>query len=81
LLETLKIERQEMRGLVAEMPLSSREHGPQNTAERRTLAQTLLALARTLDLHVARYDGDVLPSIRRALFHSAKAQFGVVAER
>jgi hypothetical protein len=69
LLEGLKLERREMRRLVAVLPASSGEHRqPQTTADRRTLAQTLLALARTLDLHVARYDGEVLPSIRRSLF-------------
>jgi hypothetical protein len=36
--------------------------------DRSAFAQTLLALARTLDSHVERYDGGVLPSILRALF-------------
>jgi hypothetical protein len=76
LLETLKVERQEMRRLVVGLPASSGEHRePQTTADRRALADTLLALARTLDLHVARYDGEVLPSIRRALFHREQAPF------
>lgn len=70
LLDTLKIERQEMRRLItATSALPSDHRQPQSTADRRSFAQTLLALARTLDLHVARYDGEVLPSIRRALFH------------
>ncbi|HJU09956.1 MAG TPA: hemerythrin domain-containing protein [Candidatus Binataceae bacterium] len=70
LLETLKLERQEMHNLLARLPLSSNElREPQTNAERRAVAETLLALARTLDLHVARYDAEVLPSIRRALFH------------
>jgi hypothetical protein len=41
-------------------------------------AQMLLALGRTLDSHVERYDGEVLPSILRALFHKGamKSQEG-----
>jgi len=31
-------------------------------------SQTLSALGRTLDSHVERYDGEVLPSILRGLF-------------
>jgi hypothetical protein len=42
---------------------------PQTAGDRSGFAQTLLALARTLDSHVARYDGEVLPSILSALFH------------
>ncbi len=50
--------------------LSSGVDGEPQTAEDRSgFAQTLLALARTLDSHVGRYDGEVLPSILRALFH------------
>jgi len=71
LLETLKNERQEMRKLMAALrELSSgvdQEH--QTTEEHSAFAQTLLALAQTLDSHVERFDGDVLPSILRALFH------------
>ncbi|HJU09580.1 MAG TPA: hypothetical protein VJ728_01820, partial [Candidatus Binataceae bacterium] len=63
-------ERQEMHNLLARLPLSSNElREPHTEKERLALAETLLALARTLDLHVARYDAEVLPSIRRALFH------------
>jgi hemerythrin-like domain-containing protein len=54
LLDTLKSERQEMRRLMTTL---------------RTFAETLLALARMLDSHVERHDGEVLPSILRALFH------------
>jgi hypothetical protein len=71
LLETLKNERQEMRKLMAALrELSSgvdQEH--QTSEEHRSFARTLLALAQTLDLHVERFDGEVLPSILRALFH------------
>ena len=50
--------------------LSSDRDGAAQTAEgRRAFAQTLLELTRTLDSHVERYDGEVLPSILRALFH------------
>ena len=71
LLDTLKGERQEMRKLMAALrALSSGVDGEPQTAEDRSgFAQTLLALARTLDSHVGRYDGEVLPSILRALFH------------
>jgi hypothetical protein len=36
--------------------------------DRSAFAQTLLALARTLDSHVEHYHSEVLPSILRALF-------------
>jgi hypothetical protein len=71
LLDTLKNERQEMSKLMTALrdlsPGVDRE--PQKTADVSGFAQTLLALARTLDSHVERYDGEVLPSILRALFH------------
>jgi hypothetical protein len=41
----------------------------QITGDRSAFAQTLLALTRTLDSHVERYDGGVLLSILRAHFH------------
>ncbi len=71
LLDTLKIERQDMRKLVAALPSLSLgvDRAPQTAGDRTTLARTLLALAQTLDSHVERYDGEVLPSILRALFH------------
>ena len=71
LLDTLKDERQEMRKLMAALrALSSGVDGePQTAGDRSGFAQTLLALARTLYSHVERYDGEVLPSILRALFH------------
>jgi iron-sulfur cluster repair protein YtfE (RIC family) len=71
LLETLKNERQEMAKLMTALrglsPDVDRE--PQTAGDRLAFAQTLLALARTLDSHVERYDGEVLPAILRALFH------------
>src|SRR5208282_1482434 len=63
LLDSLKSERQEMRKLMAAL----RE--PQTAGDRGVFAHTLLALARMLDSHVERHDGEVLPSILRALFH------------
>jgi hypothetical protein len=71
LLDTLKIERQEMRKLVAALPALSSGVGyePQTARDRGVFARTLLALAQTLDSHLERYDGEVLPSILRALFH------------
>ena len=68
-LDTLKNERQEMRKLIA--TLHERSLGVDRklrAGDRSAFAQTLLALARTLDSHVERYDGGVLPSILRALF-------------
>jgi hemerythrin-like domain-containing protein len=72
LVETLKNERQEMRKLMATLhELSSGVDREQTVGDRSAFAQTLLALARTLDSHVERYDGGVLPSILRALFHNS----------
>jgi len=45
------------------------DHEPQTAEDRSGFAQTLLALARTLDSHVERHDAEVLPSILRALSH------------
>jgi len=71
LLDTVKAGRQEMRKLMTSLrALSSGvDRKPQTTADRRRFAETLLALARALDSHVERHDGEVLPSILRALFH------------
>jgi hypothetical protein len=71
LLATLKNERQEMRKLMGALRAGSSgtDREPQAAGDRSSFAQTLLALARTLDSHVERYDGEVLPSILRALFH------------
>jgi hypothetical protein len=69
LLDTLKNERQEMRKLIATLhEMSSGVDDKLTAGDRSAFAQTLLALARTLDSHVERYDGAVLPSILRALF-------------
>ena len=71
LLETLNNEREEMRKLMAALRESSPEEDrePQTAEDRSAFAQTLLALARIFDSHVERYDGEVLPSILRALLH------------
>jgi hemerythrin-like domain-containing protein len=71
LLDTLKNERQEMRKLMATLRTlsSAAEREPLTTEDRSSFAETLLALARMLDSHVERHDGEVLPSILRALFH------------
>ena len=70
LFDTLKNERQEMRKLMAALRVLSSgvDREPQTAADRSGFAQTLLALARTLDSHVERYEAEVLPSILRALF-------------
>jgi hemerythrin-like domain-containing protein len=71
LLDILKNERQELsKSMAALRALSSGvDHEPQTAEDRRDFAQTLLALARTLDSHVERSDADLLPSILRALSH------------
>jgi hypothetical protein len=75
--ETVQTERQEMRKLVAALPALSSDMNrkPQMAGDDAifsqtplALAPTLLALARTLDSHVERYEGEVLPSVLRALF-------------
>jgi hypothetical protein len=69
LLDSLKNERQEMRKLMATLhERSVGVDGRLTAADPNAFAQTLLALARTLDSHVERYDSEVLPSILRALF-------------
>jgi hypothetical protein len=57
-----------MRKLMAALHASSSGVKPQTAGDRSDFAQTLLALTRTLDSHVERYDGEVLPSILRTLF-------------
>jgi|SRR5579863_562710 len=69
-LETLKNEREEMRKTIAALRAwsSGADSGAAAAGDRGSFAQTSLALARTLDAHIERYDGEVLPSILRALF-------------
>jgi hemerythrin-like domain-containing protein len=71
LLDTVKNERQEMRKLMNTLRTlsASAEREAQTAEDRSRFAETLLALARMLDSHVERHDGEVLPSILRALFH------------
>jgi len=71
LLDTVKNERQEMRKLMNTLRTlsASAEREAQTAEDRSSFAETLLALARMLDSHVERHDGEVLPSILRALFH------------
>jgi iron-sulfur cluster repair protein YtfE (RIC family) len=71
LLDILKNERNEMRELMASLRALSPgvDSEPQTAEDHSRFAQTLLALARILDSHFERYDGEVLPSILRALFH------------
>ena len=69
LIDTLKNERQEMRKMIATLrELSSGVDREQTAGSCTAFAQTLLALAPTLDSHVERYDGEVLPLALRALF-------------
>jgi hypothetical protein len=71
ILDIVKNERLEMhKSMAALRALSSgADHELQSAEDRSGFAQTLLALARTLDSHVERYDADILPSILRALPH------------
>lgn len=58
-----------MRKLIATLPERSLGVDPKLTAgDRSAFAQTLVALARILDSHVGARDGEVLPSMLRALF-------------
>jgi hypothetical protein len=58
-----------MRKLIATLrELSSSVDREQTPGSRTAFAQTLLALAQSLDSHVEHYDSEVLPSILRALF-------------
>jgi iron-sulfur cluster repair protein YtfE (RIC family) len=76
LFETLKLEREAMRKLLATLPVSAspaaaanEDRVPETPADRAAFAHTLLALAQNLDSHIQRYDAEVLPSILRELFH------------
>src|SRR5437016_2169731 len=66
-LDTIRNDREEMRKLIAVLSAVSRDSDgePQTAEDRSTFAQTLLALAASLDSHIERYDGEVLPSILR----------------
>jgi hypothetical protein len=68
LLASLSDERERMRKVLADLPAPSKgvAEEPQILTNHRA---TLLALTAILDSHVERYDGEVLPAIRRALFH------------
>jgi len=68
LLDSLKTEREELHKLVAALAVPSQVDDEAPSENRGAIARTLLALAQTLDSHVERYDGEVLPSILRALF-------------
>jgi hemerythrin-like domain-containing protein len=71
LLNSLKVEHQAMRDLIAALPESAGGQEPllRTTEERGAFARTLLTLAQTIDSHIERYEAEVLPLIRRALFH------------
>src|SRR5438445_1774813 len=71
LLDTLKVERQEMRALLATLPeLPSVEgYKVESSVDCNTLARTFTALAQKIDSHIERYDAEVLPAVLRAVFH------------
>jgi hypothetical protein len=70
LVDTLRLERQAMRSLLATLPALplGESCGLESTEHCITFARTLIALAQNLDSHVARYDTEVLPAILRAVF-------------
>jgi iron-sulfur cluster repair protein YtfE (RIC family) len=72
LLKNLKVERQEMRTLLARLPELPRGEGyeAEPSEGRHNLARTFTALAQKLDSHIERYDAEVLPAILRAVFHT-----------
>jgi hypothetical protein len=69
--ERLESERQEMRRLLAVLGSYVDDRGaPRNSQNRKGFAKSLLALSGLLETHIERYEGEVLPAIQRALFHS-----------
>ncbi|HTY55673.1 MAG TPA: hemerythrin domain-containing protein [Candidatus Binataceae bacterium] len=71
-LDELKTEREDLRNLIATLPKMSSEAAgePQPPTDGGYPAQTWIALARTLDSHVERFDREILPLILRALFNT-----------
>jgi hemerythrin-like domain-containing protein len=69
-IDALKNEHQRLRELIAALPAWFSEAGRElpTTQDRSGVAQTLLALARTLDSHVEHYESEAFPSILRSLF-------------
>lgn len=69
LIDVLKRERQEMRRLMAVLSASSpNKDEARAVGDQSSFAETLLALGVMIDSHVERYEREVLPSVRRALF-------------
>ena len=68
LLAVLKDGREKLRKLLKDLPApsSGADQEPRILTDHRA---TLLALTAVLDSHVERYDDEVLPAIRRTLFH------------
>jgi hypothetical protein len=79
LLNTLQSERQEIRKLVVALTAlpSNDDRQRQTAANRAAFAHTLLALAQTLNSHIERYEGEVLPLLRRALFRKKLESDGI----
>jgi hypothetical protein len=68
-LESLRVERQEIRTLLAALPdlPSGKDGETQAIADDWGFARTLIALAQNLDSHVAGYDAAVLPAILQSV--------------
>jgi hemerythrin-like domain-containing protein len=69
MIDSLAAEHQEIRELVAALPVWSADlESERSAADRAKFAHTLLALAQTLDSHVEGHEAEILPAILRALF-------------
>jgi iron-sulfur cluster repair protein YtfE (RIC family) len=81
LLNTLKIEREELSKVLAGLPglLPGEDGEAESTTDSSGFARTLKALAQNLDSHVERYDTKVLPSILRAVVSHGTAREGTKA--
>jgi hypothetical protein len=66
---SLSDEREKMRKVLADVPALSSSGVAEESQFLSDHRATLLALTAILDSHVERYDGEVLPAIRRTLFH------------
>jgi len=70
LMARLVAERKELRDLLASLPRLDASQGPESWPSS---ARTLLAIVQKLDVHIERYDSEVLPAILRALFNDHPA--------
>ena len=69
LLDVLKVDFEQLRSAVALLPDASLDEDSA-PGDGSTVAEKLLAVTHALDSHLERYEGEILPSILRAVFHS-----------